>query len=256
MTCEDACLLIGPYLDGELELMRSLELEAHLKDCAPCARELAHVRLMQSSLRERAAYYRAPAALEGRVREVSPGAHRRSPERELHLPRVGWFLIGAAAAIALLMAFFKDLAPSNKAVDLIAREAVADHVRSLMASHLMDVASTDQHTVKPWFEGKLDFSPAVIDLKEQGFPLVGGRLDYLNNRAVAAIVYRRRAHVINLFVWPAPTGAADSSPHADQRDGYNLLNWSRAQLDYCAVSSLNADELRQFAQDLIARRPG
>jgi anti-sigma factor RsiW len=127
----------------------------------------------------------------------------------------------------------------------IAREVVAAHVRSLMADHLMDIASSDQHTVKPWVDGKLDFAPPVADLAAQGYPLAGGRLDYLGGRGVMALVYRRHAHVINLFVWPQTSGA-DSGVRSDSSQGYNVAHFTRAGMTFWAVTDLNPEEFKAF----------
>jgi anti-sigma factor RsiW len=149
--------------------------------------------------------------------------------------------------VALLVWSLVPMLTGPSANDRLTRELIAGHVRSLMVSHLTDVASSDQHTVKPWFEGKLDFSPPVIDLTEQGFPLVGARLDYLDNRPVAALVYQRQQHVINLFIWPAAHDAEKGEQMVTQQ-GYHLLHWAQAGLSYWAVSNLNLDELQAFVQ--------
>jgi anti-sigma factor RsiW len=249
VTCEEARDLLNPDLDGELDLVRSLEVERHLAGCAACAQEAALLRGLRSGIGEAARFYPAPAALEARVRRLA-GANRTTDDRQLHLPPFGWGLLAAAAAVALFAIILRGRPQSQDSItpETVTREVVADHIRSLMADHLIDVLSSNQHTVKPWFEGKLDYSPAVADLSSQGFSLVGGRLDYLDGRPVSAIVYKRRAHVINLFVWPAHV--ADTAPAAETRDGYNLVHWNKSGMSYCAVSSLGAGELMEFVGDL------
>jgi anti-sigma factor RsiW len=133
------------------------------------------------------------------------------------------------------------------AEELVAREVVSSHVRSLMANHLVDVASSNQHTVKPWFNGQVNFSPAVKNLDGKGFSLVGGRLDYVNDRTVAALVYKRREHVINVFIWPSTT-AGDSAPQSTQRQTFRLIHWKDAGLTYWVVSDLNEAELQEFVE--------
>jgi len=136
--------------------------------------------------------------------------------------------------------------------EFLATQLIASHVRSLMANHLTDVASSDQHTVKPWLDAKLDFAPPVVDLSSEGFPLVGGRLDYLDNRPVAALVYQRRKHFINLFVWPGETGAARPTM-AMSHEGYQLLHWADPDFNYWAVSDVNANDLQTFKQQFEAQ---
>jgi len=250
MTCAEARVLIHPYVDGELDLSRSLEIEEHLGGCAACAAEAAAVRALSAGISEGAHRYEAPARLENRIRAMAGQRGGAAHRQRFALPQVEWGLLAAAAAVALIVILYKGgFFAGGSGSEEIAREVVADHVRSLMVDHLTDVISTDQHTVKPWFEGKLDFSPVVEDLAPQGFKLVGGRLDYLGNRPVAAIVYKRRAHVINVFVWPQP-GGGETPVTLESRDGYNLAHWTTGGMTYWAASSLNSDELKEFVADL------
>jgi anti-sigma factor RsiW len=248
VTCEDARSFLDAYLDGELDLVRSLEIGDHLRECAACARQSEEFNALRTAIRDGATYYSAGDDLRSRIRAAAGASEPRSRERDLRVPRYGWGLIGAAAALALVAIIAKGgmFWPPSRA-DQTAREVVADHVRSLMVNHLTDVLSSNQHTVKPWFEGKLDFSPEVDDLAGKNFTLVGGRLEYLNNRAVAALVYRRRQHVINLFVWPTP-GIPDTPASAGTHQGYNVIHWTKAGMAYWAVSSLDSAELEEFAQ--------
>jgi anti-sigma factor RsiW len=158
-------------------------------------------------------------------------------------------LAAAAILVLALLSTLVTFRPSSNSDDLLANEMVSAHVRSLMLDHATDVISTDQHTVKPWFEGKLDFSPPVVDLASQGFTLIGGRLDYAGGRAVAALVYQRRQHVVNLFVFPTQ----DSSTNGNKilvKQGFNIVHWTRSGMTFWAVSDLNAAELQEFATDL------
>ena len=244
-TCADMRELIPLYADGELDLARSLALERHLEGCAACTAILKQHRALSQGVRG-APYHRASDTLRARLREqlaaaspaVAPLARRGSRD---------WsrWTLPVAASLALAVGV-NVLLSTRAARNELDDQLVASHVRSLQAAHLNDVASSDQHTVKPWFSGKLDYSPPVRDLAQQDYPLTGGRLDYLAHRQVAALVYRHRKHVINLFVWPATDG--DEAPAAHVRDGYSLVHWCKDRMEYWAVSDLNADELRAFAE--------
>jgi anti-sigma factor RsiW len=228
--------------------MRSLEVEEHLHGCEECAHEADNLRTLRAGIVNGALYHQAPDELEERVRALVAPKGRVHSERDISLPRFGWGVMAAAAAVALVAILLKDILPlAPSPGDVTSEEVVSDHVRSLMANHLTDVVSSNQHTVKPWFDGKIDFAPTVADFSSQGFSLVGGRLDYLDNHPVAAVVYRRREHVINLLVWPMPH-QDDSSPIAEAREGFNLVHWVKAGMAYWAVSSVSTPELERFAQ--------
>lgn len=255
MTCEEARELIHAYADGELELRASLEVERHLGECASCAREYERVAALKSAIREKAPYDPAPVALRERISVAAraalgaEGALRRTPSRAAFV----WRWPVAAAAAVFLAIFVGDLIPRPPSpADLLGHEVLASHLRSLMANHLADVLSSDQHTVKPWFDGKIDFAPQVQDFSAEGFPLVGGRLDYLAGRPVAALVYHRHKHVINLFSWPVE-GAPDTVPQRQTRQGYNIIHWTKSGMEYWAVSDVSAAELANFAE--LVREP-
>jgi anti-sigma factor RsiW len=241
--------LIHPYVDGELDLARSLGVEQHMQECQDCANAYRTQTALRSAFKDGSLYHSAPAKLEKRIRS----SLRSEAKSELGRRSFGWRLlpVGAALAFVLLMAFViwravPGLHPSGD--ELLAQGIVSNHVRSLqLESHRADVISSDQHTVKPWFDGKLDFAPTVKDFSSQGFPLIGGRLEYLNNRAVAALIYQRQKHFINLYIWPAEQSNATSEVAA-KRQGYNLLHWTSAGMNYWAISDLNGVELHEFAR--------
>lgn len=245
MNCQQAKLLIDAYADGELDPAGVLEMEKHFRDCPSCAQAFRSVQGLKKSLKQDALRFNAPAELRERLKaELRPPAESGRP-----FSIWNWFATATAGTAVICFALLLALTftrPSTQ--QQLAQEIVSSHIRSLMANHEMDVASSDQHTVKPWFDGKLDFSPPVKDLATQGFPLIGGRLDYLNNRAVAALVFHRAKHVINLFIWPTKEG--DSEPTTRTSiNGYNLIHWSRGGMAFWAVSDLNEKELMEFVQD-------
>jgi anti-sigma factor RsiW len=252
VSCQEAQTFLNGYLDGELDLVRNIEIEEHLHDCAGCSQAYKNHRTLRTSIRTGALYFEPPANLHGRIRSAlgkeGYEADRMSPAVTGRLRPWRWLGIAAATALAsvVLTSLILTLVMSRPAPEeMLAQEIVSSHVRSLMINHLTDVPSSDHHTVKPWFEGKLDFSPPVVDLSGEGFPLAGGRLDYLNNRPVAALVYQRRKHLINLFIWPS-THEQATPPKLSVRQGYNLFHWSDAGMSYWAVSDLNGSELQDF----------
>jgi anti-sigma factor RsiW len=236
--------LLPAYFDGELDAADRLAFEEHLAACPDCARELAAQQALRAALRDESLRYRPPAGLVARIRASLPEGRTITPFRR----RLAWLAAAAVVAgLGLAGAGVALLSRVPSAEDRLAQEVTAGHARSLLAEHLLDVPSTDQHVVKPWFQGRLDFAPPVKDLKDQGFPLAGGRLDFLDGRTTAALVYRRRQHVINLFVWPA-TGDGDSDIRAVSRRGYHLAHWVEGGLNFWAVSDLNAEDLGEFAR--------
>lgn len=246
MNCQQTRELIHGYVDGELDLVKSLEIEEHLKSCEACARAYEQIRGLRSALTNNALRFEPPSGVERRVRT----ALRKQDDSSAKAPFLLWrwlpagaALLGALLVVIVVAGMFRR--PSSS--DVVAQEIVSSHVRSLMANHLLDVKSTDQHTVKPWFEGKLDFSPPVKDLKAQGFPLDGGRLDYIGNRPVAVVVYKHGQHPINLFVWPSD-GTPVTNQQASVQQGFNLIRWSNEGMSYWVVSDLNLAELQQFVQ--------
>ncbi len=247
MNCQETQKLIHAYLDGELDLVKSLEIEEHLQGCVACSQVYKNQQALRTAMNAGSLYFRSPASLRQRIQS----AVRKADRSAARAPRVmPWRWLGVAASLVVVVFVTWSVTRSlsaPSASDLLAQEVVASHVRSLMPDHLADVASSDQHTVKPWFSGKLDFSPAVVDLANQGFPLIGGRLDYLDNRPVAALVYRYQQHVINLFSWPA-VGASDTTATMDTRQGYHVAHWTKSNMTYWAISDLNENELQQFVQ--------
>jgi len=245
VTCPESRERLHAYLDEELDPDGRAAFEDHLHGCPACARELESQRALQTALRDGDFRHAAPAGLRESVRAALRAENASPPVRR---PLAPWLaaaaglLIGAAAGAA---GTYLALPRQAGAPDL-PRDLAAAHVRSLMAEHLYDVASTNRHTVKPWFQGRVDFSLPVKDFKDQEYPLQGGRLDYLDGRPVAALVYGRHKHVINLFVWPAVGG--DSAPRGETQRGFNLLHWTQDGLNFWAVSDLNAEELAEFAR--------
>jgi anti-sigma factor RsiW len=244
VTCDEIRGLLSPYLDGELDLVRSVELDRHLEECPTCAAALEQMQSLSRTLRASGLYHPMPAPLRRRILSSLPQAGR--PLRWRFWRPV---LVGTAAAVLMAVAGWGVLRGLSvpSADQRLAGEVVASHVRSLLwENHRVDVASSDRHTVKPWFLGKVDVAPEVKDLSAQGFPLIGGRLDYLDDRPAAALVYQREKHVINVFIWRTPE--RDQAPQTRERQGYHLIHWTDTGRAFWVVSDLNVRELSTFAE--------
>ncbi len=250
--CDDKRLLLNALIDGELDAANAIALEQHLKTCTGCAQALVELQAVREAMASPGLAYAAPEAFRRRMM-IALDAEARPQSKAGRAPTTagrwtGWLaptgLAGLTASLMVIVAMQQAGAP-------LVDELVSDHVRSLQVGHLLDVETSNRHVVKPWFDGKVAFAPTVVDFADKGFPLAGGRLDYVNNRAAAALVYRRRLHVINVFVWPT-SSPVDRVAVDRMRDGYALLHWSAGGLNYWAVSDLDATELKQFRDLYVA----
>jgi anti-sigma factor RsiW len=244
MTCETKNLL-NAYVDGELDSAGSLSVETHVQACASCQTDVERLRALGSAIKNNALRFNAPPRLK---RNVQTAIRVANPDRRSSFLRWRWAGALASMIVVIIVGWAVATRWTRSSEEtLLVNDIVSNHVRSMMANHITDVASSDSHTVKPWFGGKLDYSPPAKDLTEQGFRLIGGRLDYLDNRPVAALVYQRSQHFINLFVWPSNGTAI---PQEDQlaRQGYNLIHWTKAGMTYWLVSELNLTELNECAR--------
>jgi anti-sigma factor RsiW len=256
MTCsKETAILLHGLLDGELDAANAVQYEEHLMTCALCGAEYERQKQMRTAIRTAGVAHKAPKSLRLRIEaalddavasEVSASARTAQPrQRSMH---ASWWVSGVSLALAASLALFIALPQRG---DSLQEELVDSHVRSLLASHLTDVRSSDQHTVKPWFSGKVDVAPPAIDLAEKGFPLLGGRLEYIDNRVVAALVYKRNNHVINVFVRPAPN-EKDMGPHGVTHRGYNLCQWRQKGIEFWAVTDASQSELKEF-EDIYSK---
>lgn len=244
MECKHALALLTAHVDGELDAHDVHALDDHLRDCADCRGQHAALQSLRSAVSAHATRHRAPEDLADRITEALPAAATGSGRP------LGRFWSGAGvgaaatAALAIVLGWgILSLQPSPD--DLLADEVIANHVRSLQGGHTVDVTSSDQHTVKPWFNGKLDYAAPVHDLTAQGFALEGGRLDYFAHRPVAALVYRHRLHTINLFVVPSKPGRA-APAGTFHRQGFAIEHWTQDGMEFWAVSDADAATLGQL----------
>src|SRR6266478_4254850 len=202
MTCDGRQKFLQAYIDGELDLAKSIETEQHLETCNVCFQRYNQYRSLQSALRQSNLYYDAPEELARSIyKSVKATQRSRSLARRLRESSGRIFVLAGSFALVFLIAWNLGRVSQSSHTDAITQAVLESHIHSLLVNHLTDVPSTDQHTVKPWFNGKTSFSPVVKDLSSQGFPLIGGRLDYINDQRVAALVYQRHQHLINLFTW-------------------------------------------------------
>jgi anti-sigma factor RsiW len=260
--CSEWELMLHGLVDGELDAAHSLQVEEHIATCAHCAGQLESLQALKQRIAQKGVQWRTPDHVRAQIlatisREAamqarSSASGQHGEERFSILGFIKqWMFVPSLAALAASL--FLVIAPISDRSS-IADDVVAGHVRSLLVDHLTDVATSDQHTVKPWFNGKIDFSPPVADFARDGFPLQGGRVDYIGGRVVAALVYKRQSHVINVFVWPAAAGGTAATLRTTaSRDGYNMENWSVGGLTFWAVSDVNADDLTRLREAFSSR---
>ncbi len=250
MNCEEAEVLLHALIDGELDAGHTREVESHIAGCPHCAAALSDYREMSKLMASSDVRYKAPSELRQRIEAALPQTQAQVVQMPSRRSVLRGFAMGSAVS-AMAATGLVAIVLRNDDMERIQSEVVSAHLRSLQAGHLTDVISTDQHTVKPWFNGKLDVSPPVIDLTTQGFTLIGGRLDYVDARPIGAVVYRRRQHVINLFV-AQTANTASRSAKIDTIQGFNIRHWSDRGLNYWAVSDLAKDELADFGDKFEA----
>ena len=265
MICSESRRLLDAYVDNELDLRGALEVEGHIARCPVCGAEERGLRELQAAVRAAPIRYTPTPEFEERlhaaVRAEEPPAPAPSVVTHSGFPHPvktrrrawRWAALASSAAAATLLVVAGPRLWQQPSEASVADAVIAAHVRSLLANHLTDVASSDQHTVKPWFQGKLDYSVSVTDWAVEGYPMVGGRLDYVEDSPAASLVYRRAQHVVNLFVWPSKRGGNEPLQRLSRR-GYNAYRWAKDGMTYWAVSDLNEAELQKFVE--LVRRQG
>ncbi|MFZ6746806.1 anti-sigma factor family protein [Undibacterium sp. JH2W] len=251
MECKQIRPLMSAYLDQELDARQASQVDMHIAGCQDCSTALSQMQAVKAGVKQHAHYHTAPAGLRKKImadlaqqRPSLPSRFRAWPWAWINLGLAG---MSTAAFAGILVLYLSQ--PS--ATDIFNEDVLSSHFRSLAPGHMVDVLSSDQHTVKPWYAGKLDFSPPVRDLAAQGYPLLGGRLDYLAGRQVAALVYQHRKHIVSLYVYPE-NGKTSSLPTTVSSRGYQLMQWSAAGMHYVAVSDMNGEELAQFSRQIKA----
>jgi len=249
MQCDRARRLLPQLIDGALGPMRRLFVTRHVAHCGACSAQLEELQSMQTAIRSNLPYHHAPPGLAARIGAMLPREEVPAPSRPwLRVPAFAFAGTGLAGALAGVALTLLVVGGGGSAPDeAVEQSVIGSHIRSMMADHLTDVLTSDQHTVKPWLSARLDVSPSVRELKDQGFPLIGGRLDYVDGHPAAAVVYQHAKHVINLFAWASP-GKPDTGFHDESRQGFNVVTWRRGGITYYAVSDVEADQLAAFAK--------
>ena len=255
MTCDQCRELLDAYVDGELPTGEAAAVRGHIASCPECTRELEMLDATSRRIGETLVKYQAPDVLKARIRialaQPDPLATEAQPAKPVATRRLALGGVGIAIASSILtFAILRNVSPDRSLTD----EIVSSHIRALMPGHLTDVASTNQHNVKPWFNGRVDLSPPVPSLDSAGFPLIGGRLDYVNGRAVPVVVYGRRQHLIDVYTWPDARERRETEMSESARNGYNVIAWHVGGLSLEAVSDLNRPELEQFVKTFNAAR--
>jgi anti-sigma factor RsiW len=248
MECDRATGLLSPMVDSALGPFTRWRVRRHVAGCTDCADKLEELRAMQSAIRTKLTFHRAPPGLAARIGAALPREVAPAPSRPwFRVPAFSFGSTGLAGALAGVALTLLLVSGNNSAQREIMQDVIGSHIRSLQADHLTDVLTSDQHTVKPWLSARLDVSPPVKELKDQGFPLVGGREDYVDGHPTAVVVYRRDKHMINLFAWASP-GRSNEAFRDESRQGFNIVTWRRGGITYYAVSDVEADQLEEFAK--------
>jgi anti-sigma factor RsiW len=250
MNCQECENYIDAYVDNELDVVTTILVKQHLRDCSRCQQLLENRKTLRDLLTNPQVRFEDPETLLGKIQSVLPPSKSNVKQRSGSRFVLSWFSIPLALAAALVamigLVFLNQGGTFDRSRGkALAQDVIASHVRSMLATHLLDVTSTDQHTVKPWFDGKLKFSPPVHDFAEHGFRLIGGRLDYFDGREVAALVYQRNRNIINLFIWPSESGRSTPA-ESFTKEGYNVSHWERDGFEFWAVSEVNTEDLRSF----------
>jgi anti-sigma factor RsiW len=250
LDCKESQNLMAAYIDGELDSPTSVHYAAHLEGCPDCNDAYLAMLELHTAIVTHATAYTAPSYLRHRIRTALPRPTRR--EKLSKLPWA-WINFGSTVTCSLTLAFTFSLYMAVPSAEVLAEQEISgSHARSLMQNHLSDVVSTDQHTVKPWFTDKLDYSPTVYDFAPEGYALLGGRLDYMSQRPVAAMAYQHKKHLLNLFVWPDKEH--NNAPQVNSsRQGYQMIHWTQDGMRYWLISDVNAQDLGDFKRMLATQ---